>query len=167
MKIAALGILFGPLAALFIGSVRAQEHRHPPQDAAIHEKFYKRGRCRITATSHAATMKIASRQNPGSKTGAGSPATWEMKALLRRSRRRRSSANATRRTAAVTYAGSGTASRVENSPCFAPFPDSEVRMTAWNDPPLSRCERFTINMIGRTGMLMALALVGWVIGGIR
>jgi hypothetical protein len=41
MKIPTLGILLGLLAALFIGNVKAQEHRHPPQDQAIHEKFYK------------------------------------------------------------------------------------------------------------------------------
>jgi hypothetical protein len=41
MKITTLGFVFGILAALFIGSVRAQEHHgHAPQDMAIHEKFY-------------------------------------------------------------------------------------------------------------------------------
>jgi hypothetical protein len=40
MKIAALGILFGVLAALF-GGVKAQEHRgHPPRDMEIHRRFY-------------------------------------------------------------------------------------------------------------------------------
>jgi hypothetical protein len=40
MKIPALGIILGILAALFIGNVKAQEHHHPPQDQATHEKFY-------------------------------------------------------------------------------------------------------------------------------
>lgn len=41
MKVAVLGILLGILAGLLIGSqARAQEHHHPPQDQAIHEKFY-------------------------------------------------------------------------------------------------------------------------------
>lgn len=41
MKIPALGIILGLLAALFVGNVKAQEHRHPPQDVAIHERFYR------------------------------------------------------------------------------------------------------------------------------
>jgi hypothetical protein len=41
MKIAILGILFGLFAGVPIGSqASAQEHHHPPQDAALHEKFY-------------------------------------------------------------------------------------------------------------------------------
>lgn len=41
-KIFGLGVAFGLLAALFIGSVRAQEHRgHRPQDMEIHRLFYK------------------------------------------------------------------------------------------------------------------------------
>ena len=40
MKVTTIGIVCGILAAMFIGNVRAQEHQHPPQDRAIHEKFY-------------------------------------------------------------------------------------------------------------------------------
>jgi hypothetical protein len=40
-KIIGLGLVFGILAALLLGGVKAQEHHgHPPQDIAIHEKFY-------------------------------------------------------------------------------------------------------------------------------
>lgn len=41
MKVTALGILFGILAAMFVGNARAQEHHgHPPQDMEIHRQFY-------------------------------------------------------------------------------------------------------------------------------
>lgn len=41
-KITVTGIVLGILAALFIGNVRAEEprHGHPPQEMAIHQKFY-------------------------------------------------------------------------------------------------------------------------------
>lgn len=40
-KVVGLGFVLGILSALFIGNVKAQEHHgHPPQDMAIHEKFY-------------------------------------------------------------------------------------------------------------------------------
>lgn len=41
MKIPALGIAFGLLAAMFIGNVKAEErHGHPARDMEIHRKFY-------------------------------------------------------------------------------------------------------------------------------
>jgi hypothetical protein len=41
MKILAFGLILGLLAALFIGSVKAQEHRHPVEHQSLHEKFYR------------------------------------------------------------------------------------------------------------------------------
>jgi hypothetical protein len=38
-------------------------------------------------------------------------------------------------------------------------------MTAWNDPPLSRVERLGINLAGLALMLLALGVVGYVLGG--
>lgn len=36
------GAALGMLAALGLGSVRAAEHNHPPQHAAIHDEFYSK-----------------------------------------------------------------------------------------------------------------------------
>lgn len=40
MRAIILGVTLGLLAALGLGSVKAQDHNHPPEHAAIHEQFY-------------------------------------------------------------------------------------------------------------------------------